>query len=74
MRKWTKEEEARLIDLYENGGDKACLPMRVIAMRLNRSLASCWAKLIRLYKQNRKANHDIQRTTIAVRVLPHAYP
>lgn len=52
--RWTQLESDQLVDLYENGGDKACLTMRVIAERINRSEASCWARLLRLVRANAK--------------------
>lgn len=55
--RWTQEESDRLVDLYENGGDKACLTMRVIAARINRSEASCWSRLLRLVRANSKLSH-----------------
>lgn len=48
-RPWTAEDVAELKDLYENGGDKACLPIRIIAIRLGRSEAAVWSKLQRVY-------------------------
>lgn len=53
VRAWTAEESENLLDLYENGGDKACLPMRIIGKRLGRSEAACWARLIRVYRAAR---------------------
>ena len=52
-RPWTAEDVAELKDLYENGGDKACLPIRIIAIRLGRSEAAVWSKLHRVYANNR---------------------
>jgi hypothetical protein len=53
VRDWTAEESEELIRLYEDGGDKACLPMRIIAKRLGRSEAACWARLIRVCRAAR---------------------
>lgn len=44
---WTEEEAAKLMELYEHGGDKGCLPMRVIAKKLGRTEASCWGRVFR---------------------------
>ena len=46
-RPWTEADVAELLHLYEDGGDKACLPMRIIAKRIGRSEAAAWAKLRR---------------------------
>ena len=52
-RPWTTEDVAELKRLYEDGGDKACLPIRMIAHRLGRSESAVWSKLLRVYPNNR---------------------
>ena len=58
MKRWTAEESERLEYLYENGGDKACLPMRLIAERLSSEFkrkftqSACWSKIRRICKKH----------------------
>ena len=48
-RPWTAADVAELKRIYEDGGDKADLPIRVIAQRLGRSEAAVSSKLNRVY-------------------------
>ena len=48
-RPWTAEDVAELKERYEGHGEKACLPIRIIAQRLGRSEAAVWSKLQRVY-------------------------
>ena len=51
-RRWSDEDAERLEWLYTEGGDKACIPMRIIALELGRTEAACWAKLRRIFNAN----------------------
>lgn len=51
-RRWTKAEAERLEWLYVHGGDKAHIPMCVIAEELGRTEAACRSKLHRIFNAN----------------------
>ena len=48
-RPWTEADVIELKERYEGHGEKACLPIRIIAQRLGRSDAAVWSKLRRIY-------------------------
>ena len=48
-RPWTEADVIELKERYEGNGEKACLPIRIIAQRLGRSEAAVWSKLRRVY-------------------------
>ena len=52
-RPWTAADVAELTRLYENGGDKADMPIRQIARLLGRSESSVSSKLNRVYPNKR---------------------
>lgn len=57
-RPWTEADVIELKERYEGNGEKACLPIRIIAKQLGRSEAAVWSKLRRVYPNIKSSRAD----------------